>query len=136
MGMTNSSSLANINVTPLIDVLLVLLIIFMVITPLAPKGLPTQIPQPSNDGAPQPENPRTVVVAIAKDLSITVNSEPSTLDTLGNRLQEIFKLRAERAIFVQGDPAIEFQHVARVIDIAKGAQIAQIGLLTPSAALP
>ena len=136
MGMAMGSGggpQANINMTPLIDVLLVLLIIFMVITPLTPKGLETLVPQPppKDQPPPPPSQDRTVVIIIEKDRTMKVNTEPIAEADLGKRLEDIFKTRAERVIFVKGDPDLEFKDVARAIDIAKGAGIDKVGLMTP-----
>jgi len=122
---------ADINMTPMIDVLLVLIIIFMVITPLTPKGLEALVPQPAPPNQKSEADQRTVVIDIAKDKSMKINTESTDENRLGPRLEEIFKTRAERVVFVKGDPDLEFQTVAKVIDIAKGVGIDKVGLMTP-----
>jgi biopolymer transport protein TolR len=122
---------ADINMTPMIDVLLVLIIIFMVITPLTPKGLETLVPQPPPPGAQQNQSDqRTVVIVINKDRSMQINQENTTEAALGPRLEEIFKTRAERLVFVKGDPDLEYRYVATAIDIAHGVGIDRVGLMT------
>jgi biopolymer transport protein TolR len=136
MGMAAGSSggaKADINMTPLIDVLLVLLIIFMIITNEPPRGLESLVPQPPPPDAPPPDpsENRTVVIQIAADGSLKINEENTDAMRLGPRLEEIFKTRAERVVFVKGDPNLEYRYVAEAIDIAKGAGIDKVGLMTP-----
>jgi biopolymer transport protein ExbD len=136
-GDGGSKTVPYINMTPLIDVLLVLLIIFMVITPITPKGLEALVPQPNEDEQQQETvNARTVVVSVEEDrrardgIRVSINREDSTMDELAEDLRDIFKTRAERVMFVRGDPQLDYQHVARVIDVGKGAGVDKIGLLT------
>ncbi len=128
----SKGAMADMNVVPLIDILLVLLIIFMVITPLVPKGLEALVPQPSpNQQQPTPEIlQKTVVVQVSLGGKLKINQEDHTWETLGPRLEIIFKERAEKVAFVKGDDAVMFADVARAIDIMRGAGIDKVGLIT------
>jgi len=123
--------MATPNIVPLIDILLVLIIIFMVITPLTPKGLDTLVPQPSPNSQPDPEQlKKTVVVQVALGGKLKINNDDTNWQALGPRMETIFKDRAEKIAFVKGDNDVLFMDVARAIDIMKEAGIDKVGLIT------
>ena len=135
-GGGKGGAMSEINITPLIDVLLVLIIIFMVITPLLPQGLDALVPQPNPNAEPPSQDVinRTVVVSIEDEFPIThkvkINQDEVDFRLLGQRLEDIFKTRSERVMFVRGADSLPFADVAGVIDVAKGAGIDKIGLMT------
>jgi biopolymer transport protein ExbD len=129
------ASAPQMNVTPLIDVLLVLIIIFMVIVAQSKeKGFKAEIPQPptSTDSTPPPA--RTIVIQLSdtkgkESPSLKINQEDVSWPDLKSKLADIFKARAEKVAFVQGDDEVNFEYVAYVIDTARNAGVERVGLL-------
>ncbi len=142
MGMTSGGQgglNADINVTPMIDVLLVLLIIFMVIVPVTPHGLDALVPLPPKNPQQDKPNDRTIVVQITHrpgggEPGYKINETDVSIHDLQSQLTGIFASRAERIMFVKGDPDLDFSAVATVIDIGHQANVDHIGLITPKIA--
>jgi len=129
VGGRKGGAIASMNVVPLIDILLVLLIIFMVITPLSSKGLEAQVPQPAREAKPASDY-KIVVVQVLDNNHLKINEEPATWDSLGEQLNNIFKLRAEKVAFLKGDDTVLFAEVARAIDVMRSSGIEKVGLMT------
>ena len=120
---------ADINMTPMIDVLLVLIIIFMVITPITSHGLKALLPQPPHPSPPYTPPSHDIVVTVDGDRTVSLNQEPVLLPDLENRLLDLFRNHPNYVLFVRGQKGLEFQQVAEVIDIARGVGIDRVALM-------
>ncbi len=125
---TSQGHRAEINVTPMIDVLLVLLIIFMVVAPVAPVGLKAQVPQPATGD--ELARAQDIVVDVVGIGAVELNRQPMGFDELRVQLRRIFEVRGDTVIFVRGAGSLDYRDVAAVIDIARGAGLVRVGLMT------
>jgi biopolymer transport protein TolR len=135
-GGGTGGAMSEINVTPLIDVLLVLLIIFMVIQPTTPRGLEALVPQPPKPNAPPPPpNDATIVVQVLSGgggLPVyKINDQQFAKGDVEPELQKIFETRVEKVMFVKGDKDLDFGSVADVIGFGHQAEVTNIGIITP-----
>ncbi len=112
-----------INVTPMIDVLLVLLIIFMMVIPMSRKAIDLQLPDPTPDNTPQGPPPSQIVLEVLPGNTFKINSQPVTKSDLGRRLKEIYDPRPDKIIFVKGDPNVKYQDVIAAMDVARGSGV-------------
>lgn len=133
-GGSTGGAVSDMNVTPLIDVLLVLLIIFMVIQPTTPKGLDTVVPQPPKDKTQTQVDTKTIVVQVLNTGAVPtykINETTYPADQMASELTKIFEIRTEKIMFIKGDPALNFGAVADAIGFGKAADVTNIAIITP-----
>jgi len=123
-------AMADINITPYIDILLVLLIIFMVITPVSQMDLEVKVPQKADDVNIKPTGPNVIVVSLGEAGQVAINNEQVNLVNLGQELQKIYSARSNKNMFISASAKVIYGDVVKIIDIAKGAGVGEIGLIT------
>jgi biopolymer transport protein ExbD len=125
----STGSLTNeINVTPMIDVLLVLLIIFMMVIPMSRKAIDLQLPDPTPSNEPQGPQPSQIVMEVLPGNVFRINTQPVAKNDLAKKLKEIYDPRPEKIIFVKGDPAVKYSDVIWAMDMARGSGVKVIGM--------
>jgi biopolymer transport protein ExbD len=126
-----SGAMSDPNVTPLIDVMLVLLIIFMVVTPLTQKGLDVELPESADNLPDAPPDPNQLVLDIDPNGQVTINKQPVNIDELPLRIRDIFETRADKTIFLRAAPTLTYGDVVSVLDVAKGNGVERVGIVPP-----
>lgn len=127
---SGKGAMANINITPYIDILLVLLIIFMVITPVRQMDLSVKVPQTQENLPAGAVDPNVIVVSIGASANIAINGETVNISDLGRKFREIYSSRSNKNLFVSASAKLPYGDIVRIIDIAKGAGVGEIGLIT------
>ena len=126
-GNPNEGLQNEINVTPMIDLLLVLLIIFMMVIPMSRKAIDLQLPDPTPDNTPQGPPPSQIVLEVLPGNVFKINSQPVAKNDLQKRLKEIYDPRPDKIMFIKGDPTVKYSDVINAMDAARGAGVKVIG---------
>lgn len=125
------AAVSDINITPMIDIMLVLLIIFMLVTPTAQKGVDIALPKDAKTDAPPPPPGSVLVMEISDSGSISINKTPvASLEELDQKLRDVFQTRSDKTLFVRGDFKARYGKVVGAMDIARGAGVERIGIIT------
>ena len=130
-GQRRRRLMGEINVVPYIDVMLVLLIIFMVVTPLTQKGLDVELPESADNVEQTAPDPNQLVLDIDVNGQVTINKQPVNMDELPLRIRDIFETRADKTIFLRAAPSLSYGEVVSVLDVAKGNGVERVGIVPP-----